>query len=938
MEALEDLPGRFQRQIAEETYEVFLPVLELLGMWDLRHQLGDRCLRFLNREKWERTHRLLTASYHELEPAVHSLLQRLERELPSGAHLKWHRSTPFGLLQRARTEGEAADLARLIKVDGLLPSVEACYQALAVLHRYGRGMFSRHPATARGRPFVDRIAWPRFNGYRALITRLLYPHPFQASSLLRVEFRLFTSEMEQVNRWGIVAARYQRKIQGTGAWWENEDLRAFLRERPPGSISPQIYVFSPSGEAFRLPGKSTPRDFAFAIALELGQSYAGARVNGHPVGPDHLLCNGDVVEIRSSPAPRPASPSAERRIRRVLEREAQYLGLELEELEEKAWTQLLENVAWEMSRRRKLERATVEALYQAVGEGRISPDEVVDRFLVYHLARYIVQEDGSLLSVGPEWVRFARFTDHRHDGLPCRVRFQEPIIGRWKTKGKVRLFQIYRRDCPRAPSPEEGGIPLRWVRVERSGVLLKVQLRAIDRPRLLDEVLHPIYELYAHGFYMLECNARTEAPRDQAQIDLILQAPNLESWRELEKALADLDRKGVRGRFHPLNPLAGLRLADVTRIPNPYTLAPTCDLFFGRWKEEGWIKNWLLREREPSQSVFVIHGPSRIGKTSFLLRLQQLLGINLDLSRAYAPIQVSLASARSFAELAQAIDQELYRLLSGERRKTVTPTPDPERMMRRLEQQLETIARERRPLLMLDEATAFLEWPEEDQRRLVASLITWGERFRMRVILACHPRPPKRETRRPLDAPLLELLERADTDTLTLGPLEQEAALQLIREPLRGRLLFDERTTQEILELSGCHPYYLQLLLRTAVDYANAKGLKQIRAHDLDEIVQELFLHGRGYFLHWLQEDEEEEMLYWLARLLRHGQLWVSKEEAESLWLEQIPPARRWREQRRLRSLIARLLQKGALQYDPHQGLRFTVPLFQRWLQDYGLS
>ena len=937
MEALEDLPGQFQRQIAKETYEVFLPILELLGMWDLRHRLGDRCLQFLNRKKWEQIQRLLTTSYRELEPAVHSLLQQLEQELPSGAYLKWHRSTPFGLLQRTRTEGETADLARLIKVDGLLPSIEACYQALAVLHRYGRGMFSRYPA-ASGRPFVDRIAWPRFNGYRALITRLLYPHSSQASSLLRVEFRLFTSEMEQVNQWGIVAACYQHKIRGTGAWWENEELRAFLRERPPGSSSPQIYVFSPSGEVFRLPEKSTPRDFASTIALELGQSYAGARVNGQPVSPNHLLRNGDVVEIQSSAAPRPTSPSAERLIRRVLEREVQYLGLDPGEPDEKARIQLLENVAWEMSRRRKLEQATVDALYQAVEGGRISPDEVVDRLLVYHLARYIVQEDGNPLSVGPEWVRFARFTDHRHDGLPCRVRFQEPIIGRWKNKGKVRLFQIYRQDCPRAPSPEEGGIPLRWIRVEWSGVLLKVQLRAIDRPQLLDDVLHPIYNLYPHGFYMLECNARTEAPRDQAHIDLILRAPGFEACHLLEEVLTELDRKGIRGQFHPLNPLAGLRLADSTRIPNPYTLAPTRDLFFGRWKEEEWVKNWLLREREPSQSVFVIHGPSRIGKTSFLLRLQQLLGINLDLSRAYAPVQVSLASAQSFAELAQAIDQELYRLLSGERRKTATPTPDPERMMRRLEQQLETIARERRPLLMLDEATAFLEWPEEDQRRLVASLITWGERFRMRVILACHPRPPKRETRRSPDAPLLGLLERADTDTLTLGPLEQEAAFQLIREPLRGRLLFEEKAAQEILELSGCHPYYLQLLLRTAVDYANAKGLKQIRTHDLDEIVRELFLHGKGYFLHWLQEDEEEEMLYWLARLLRRDQLWVSQEKVESLWLEQIPPARRWREQRRFHSLIAHLLQRGALQYDPRQGLRFTVPLFQRWLQEYGIS
>jgi|GEM_PF-1393334 len=937
IEALEDLPGRLRDQIAKETREVFLPILELFGMWELRRQLGDLSLQFLNRKRWERIDRLLTASYRELEPAVHALIRQLEPELPSGGHLKWHRSTPFVLLQRTRTEGEAADWARLIKVDVLLPSVEACYQALAVLHRYSQGMFSRHPVSASGRPFVDRIAWPRFNGYRALITRLLYPHPFQASSLLQVEFRLFTPEMERVNRWGIVAACYQHKIQGTGAWWENEELRAFLKERPPGTRSPQIYVFSPSGQVFRLSEQSTPRDFASMIASELSQNYAGARVNGQPVGPDHRLCNGDVVEIQVRTLPRPASPPAERLIHRVLEREAQYLGLGWEELE--GWEQLLENVAREMSRRHKLEQATAEALYQAVEEGRISPDEVADRLLVYHLARYIVQEDGSPLPVGPEWVRFARFTDHRHDGFPCRVRFQEPIIGRWKRKGKVRLLQIYRRDCPGAPLPEKGGIPLRWIRAERSGFPLKVQLRAIDRPRLLDEILHPIYDLYSKGFYLLECNARTEAPRDQAHIDLILWAPGSEACDLLKEALAELDRKGIRGQFHPLSPLAGLRLADTTRIPNPYTLAPTRDLFFGRWKEEERIRSWLLRTPETSRSVFVIRGPKRIGKTSFLLRLQQLLGLNPDLGRAYAPVQVSLASTKSLAELARAMDQELQGFRAREVRKPTALMPDPERTMERLERQLEIIARERRPLLLLDEASAILEWPEEGQRRLVASLITWGERFRARVILAFHPWPSGWETREAPHAPFLGLFEQADMDTLTLGPLEQEAALQLIREPLRGRLLFDERAAQEILELSGGHPFYLQLMLRTAVDYANTKELRQIRSQNLEEIIKELFLHGgEDYFLHWLQDDEEKEALCWLAGLLRRDQLWVDAKAAESRWLEQIPHARRRREQRRFRSLISRLLREGALQYDPLQGLRFTVPLFQRWLQDYGFS
>ena len=189
----------------------------------------------------------------------------------------------------------------------IVPTIEDCYATLGVIHKLWKPLPGR---------IKDYIALPKPNGYRSLHTTVIGPENRQ------IEIQMRTPEMHEEAEYGIAAhwAYSEMKRRDTKAYAQNRsslaDLKHFswieqIREWQKEFKNPEeflealkidffknrIFVLTPKGDAFDLPEDSTPIDFAYHVHTDIGNTAVGAKVNGKMVALDHVLKNGDVVEI-----------------------------------------------------------------------------------------------------------------------------------------------------------------------------------------------------------------------------------------------------------------------------------------------------------------------------------------------------------------------------------------------------------------------------------------------------------------------------------------------------------------------------------------------------------------------------------------------------------------------------------------------------------------
>jgi GTP pyrophosphokinase len=281
MQFIAELAPADSRWLAEQNQSIYLPLLQMLGLWKLRRQLGKKSIELLyNKELIEINQRQELAKSEQmqhLEPLISRLTAECNRNNLRAKILPYfsHPTTLYGHLMR----GEALkELLRKPKIDVFVETEDDCYRLLGIIHRYTTPLAGR---TLSGDYFRDLIASPRFNGYRALITTV--SHPLEEGKLL-LEFRIQTHEMDKINADGVLATHFSspKPLYVKNAWWENQELLDFVNQNPRGQekSDPEIYVFSPSGEVHRLPINSSPIDYAYKIHSEIGNHCKVMWVNG----------------------------------------------------------------------------------------------------------------------------------------------------------------------------------------------------------------------------------------------------------------------------------------------------------------------------------------------------------------------------------------------------------------------------------------------------------------------------------------------------------------------------------------------------------------------------------------------------------------------------------------------------------------------------------
>jgi GTP pyrophosphokinase len=298
-------PEADRASVARETLDIYAPLANRLGVWQLKWELEDLSFRYLEPEFYKRIAGMLEARRSERELFIEQAIAELADEIARSSIRAEVTGRPKHLYSiYAKMRAKSLDFSEIHDTSGLrvlVDEVKDCYAVLGIVHNLW---------TPIPREFDDYISRPKANLYRSLHTAVIGPE----GRTLEVQIR--THEMHRDAEVGVAAHwRYKesaRAPRGKGdpadgrvAWlrqmlaWRDEivDASDWKQQFDQAVIDDTVYVLTPQGKVLDLPQGATPVDFAYALHTELGHRCRGAKVNGAIVTLDYRLRNAEIVEI-----------------------------------------------------------------------------------------------------------------------------------------------------------------------------------------------------------------------------------------------------------------------------------------------------------------------------------------------------------------------------------------------------------------------------------------------------------------------------------------------------------------------------------------------------------------------------------------------------------------------------------------------------------------
>jgi GTP pyrophosphokinase len=310
---------------AQETLDLYAPLANRLGLWQLKWELEDLSFRILQPQTYKKVARMLDEKRTEREAFIESAMRSIkENLLLAGIHceISGRPKHIYSIWNKMRGKGISFDKlydVRACRV--IVDTVDDCYTALGIVHNLWQPI---------AQEFDDYISKPKPNGYQSLHTVV------QDETGKTLEVQIRTESMHQFAEYG-VAAHWRYKESGKDGYsgdsraeGEFEERIALLRqllawqkdvtdtmgeasdwaqEMKLSALNDRVYVFTPQAKVVELPTGSTPLDFAYHVHTELGHRCRGAKVNGHMVQLNTPLENGQTVEVVSARGDSAAGPS-----------------------------------------------------------------------------------------------------------------------------------------------------------------------------------------------------------------------------------------------------------------------------------------------------------------------------------------------------------------------------------------------------------------------------------------------------------------------------------------------------------------------------------------------------------------------------------------------------------------------------------------------------
>ena len=509
MRTLDARPADKRQRVAQETMDIYAPLANRLGIWQIKWQLEDLAFRHLEPVVYKDIARQLAGRRAARESYIARAIDILKADLDRTgvqAEISGRPKHIYSIYRKMRARSaEISQIYDLLAVRVMVGTVQECYAVLGHVHALWKPLPGQ---------FDDYIASPKESGYQSLHTTVV------ALDGQPLEIQIRTAEMHQKAEYGVAAHwRYKEGRPQDGsfdakvAWlrqlmdWQKDvagGAQEFVDSLKTDVFQDQVYVFTPKGEIKEMPTGATPLDFAYRIHTEVGHKCVGAKVNNRMVPLDHRLKNGDIVEIitaRGSKGPsrdwlnpnlgyvRTANAREKirqwfrrqqrgenvQRGRELLEKELKRLSLDAVKLEDVAATFRYDKV---------------DDFLAAVGYGDVHPHQVAMRVAselrerdqpeVPSLRPATAPGDGGVRvnGVGDLLTRLARC---------CAPVPGDPIVG-YITRGKG--VTVHRADCTSLVHEEdkERLVRVDWGRTEQQVFPVTVRVEAWDRVGLARDV------------------------------------------------------------------------------------------------------------------------------------------------------------------------------------------------------------------------------------------------------------------------------------------------------------------------------------------------------------------------------------------------------------------------------------------------------------------
>lgn len=554
MRTLGSLPPDRQRKIAQETLDIFAPLANRLGIWQMKWELEDLGFRYTLPDKYQEISDQVALRRSKRQIEINNIVAHLEKiilEAGVKASVYGRPKHIYSIYKKMERKGQNFDAIRDLRaVRVIVDDIEACYKVLGLIHM----RFLPIPGE-----FDDYIAAKKPNNYQSLHTSVIY------NDGKPLEIQIRTWEMHENAEYGVAAHwRYKEQGRKISSEYEQklttmrgllainqdfEDSQEILDSMRTDIFRDRVYIMTPKGDVIELPKDATPIDFAYAVHTDIGHRCRGAKVNGKMVTLDYALKTGDQVEIlttkRGGPSRDWLNPSlgmiksskSKSKIRqwfKLQDREQNLLnGKELLEREFKR----LGITQFDLSDfLNAFNVRTIDDLYVGIGSGDLPIGRLVNRVSELHKVTDVTEV--LPIPAGPSVAPTSRsITVMGLSGLAtnfakcCNPTKGDDIVG-YITRG--RGATIHRTDCPNIlrVKDKERLINVSWGQMEQA-FPVPIQITAFNRQGLMSDISIIIS---AEPIRLVDLSLTTR--QHMVTVNLVVEVPDI---NQLSRLLARLE-------------------------------------------------------------------------------------------------------------------------------------------------------------------------------------------------------------------------------------------------------------------------------------------------------------------------------------------------------------------------------------------------------------
>ncbi len=555
-----------QEKIANETLYVYAPLAHRLGLQTIKHKLEDTSFEILHDKQNNEIKELLKQSnpnrskqIDESTKIIKTLLDDNSLSAEVYGRPKHNYSIYKKIVNNGMSFGEINDL---IGIRIITDDVKNCYTILGLIHANFQPVLGR---------FKDFISMPKFNLYQSLHTTVLT----ETGSKMEIQIR--THDMHYRAEFGVAAHwKYKEKPSDDLTKWTNElstisneypDPNEFLQHMKLDLYENEVFCLTPSGDVISLPSGSTPVDFAFAIHTQVGEKLIGAKINGKLANLSSILKTGDTIEILTS-NDKDKGPSrdwlnivktsrARSKIKQWYQKQLKnediqkgktilnsWLDTNDEILESYSKDQLIDELL------KEIKLPNVESLYMNLANGNTGINSIGNKLRKIAFPEEINTDEDLYSAETTQESKSSLVIVEGYDDIQVRMaKCCVPVPGD-DILGFVTIsngISIHRSDCLNVKIDSKKGeriIDVSWAFESNTGIIIWLEIEAIDRPYLLRDATIAISD---NGGNILVAKSVTSSKRivsllfqieisDNKQLEEIIKdAKNIESVFEASR-------------------------------------------------------------------------------------------------------------------------------------------------------------------------------------------------------------------------------------------------------------------------------------------------------------------------------------------------------------------------------------------------------------------